>query len=165
MRNIVIATAVLALIAVLVAAAQGPAADATPSLAGMVEPTDTAEGDLICPEGYRTCVFIRASLGLSYNDDAKREEPGAPTNVYIQPDAYGYSIETGERSSTGRSPISGGLPSRFPDGTMLPMDVFRPGSRESINQAGYLFTQFYPVLQHVAVRSASGPTAEHGDSP
>ena len=93
----------------------------------MVQPAYTAEGDLIRPEGYRTWVFVGASLGLSYNEGAgEREGPGAFTNVYIQPQAYRYFMDTGE----------------FPEKTMLPMDVFRPGSRESINQAGYFEKDF-----------------------
>ena len=93
----------------------------------MVQPAYIADGDLIRPEGYRTWVFVGASLGLSYNESAgEREGPGAFTNVYIQPQAYRYFMETGE----------------FPEKTMLPMDVFRPGSRESINQAGYFEKDF-----------------------
>ena len=127
MRNVIIGAALIALIAALLAAAQLPGADAAPSLDGMVEPAYTAEGDLIRPEGYRTWVFVGASLGLSYNESAgEREGPGAFTNVYIQPEAYRYFMETGE----------------FPEKTMLPMDVFRPGSRESINQAGYFEKDF-----------------------
>ncbi len=127
MRKIIIGTALLALIATLAAAVQLRKADAPPALDGMVEPAYTAEGDLIRPEGYRTWVFVGASLGLSYSEGAdEREGPGAFTNVYIQPQAYRYFMETGE----------------FTEKTMLPMDVFRPGSRESINQAGYFEKDF-----------------------
>lgn len=126
MRNTIIATATLALLAALVATAQQPKADA-PSLAGMATPTYTADGDLILPEDYRTWIFVGASLGLSYSEGAaEREGPGAFTNVYIQPQAYRYFMDTGE----------------FPEGTMLPMDIYRPGSRESINQAGYFEKDF-----------------------
>ena len=137
MRNFTIGAALIALIAALVAAVQLTAADAVPSLDGMVEPAYTAEGDLIRPEGYRTWVFVGASLGLSYNESAgEREGPGAFTNVYIQPEAYRYFMETGE----------------FPEKTMLPMDVFRPGSRESINQAGYFEKEFLGM--EVAVKDS-----------
>ena len=40
----------------------------------------------------------------------------------------------------------------FPEGTMLPMDVFRPGSRESINQAGYFEKDFLGM--EVAVKDS-----------
>ena len=127
MRNVIIGAALIALIAALAAAAQLRKADAPSALDGMVEPAYTAEGDLIRPEGYRTWVFVGASLGLSYNKSAgEREGPGTFTNVYIQPQAYRYFMATGE----------------FPEKTMLPMDVFRPGSRESINQAGYFEKDF-----------------------
>ena len=127
MRTIIIGAAVTALIAAFVLAAQDPAADAAPSLDGMALPAYTTDGDLLRPEDYRTWVFVGASLGLSYDEDAaEREGPGAFTNVYIQPEAYRYFMATGE----------------FPEGTMLPMDIFRPGSRESINQAGFFEKDF-----------------------
>ena len=135
-RHTITATAVLALIAALVAAAQQPNADA-PSLDGMALPTYTADGDLIRPEDYRTWIFVGASLGLSYSEGAaEREGPGTFTNVYIQPQAYRYFMETGE----------------FPEGTMLPMDIYRPGSRESINQAGYFEKDFLGM--EVAVKDS-----------
>ena len=137
MRHTLIATAVLALIAALVAAAQQPNAADAPSLDGMALPTYTADGDLILPENYRTWIFVGASLGLSYSEGAaEREGPGAFTNVYIQPEAYRYFMETGE----------------FPEGTMLPMDIFRPGTRESINQAGYFEKDFLGM--EVAVKDS-----------
>jgi len=114
-RNIAIAATLIALITALVVAAQ----DAKPSLDGMAVPTYTADGDLVRPEDYRTWVFVGASLGLSYSEGAdEREGPGAFTNVYIQPEAYRYFMETG----------------KFPEGTMLPMEIYRPGSRESITR-------------------------------
>jgi len=132
-RNIAIAAALIGLVAALVATAQ----DAAPSLDGMALPAYTADGDLIRPDDYRTWVFVGASLGLSYDEDAaEREGPGAFTNVYIQPEAYRYFMATGE----------------FPEGTMLPMDVFRPGSRESINQAGYFEKDFLGM--EVAVKDS-----------
>ena len=137
MRRITIGAVVAALTAALVAVAQGPTANTKPSLSGMALPAYTADGDLIRPDGYRTWVFVGASLGLSYDEDAaEREGPGAFTNVYIQPEAYRYFMETGE----------------FPEGTMLPMDVFRPGSRESINQAGFFEKDFLGM--EVAVKDS-----------
>ncbi len=137
MRNTIIATAVLALIAALVATAQQSDTAAAPSLDGMPLPTYTADGDLIRPVDYRTWIFVGASLGLSYSEGAaEREGPGAFTNVYIQPEAYRYFMETGE----------------FPEGTMLPMDIYRPGSRESINQAGYFEKDFLGM--EVAVKDS-----------
>ena len=136
-RNTITATAVLALIAALVAAAQQPDTAAKPSLAGMATPTYTTDGDLLLPKDYRTWIFVGASLGLSYSEGAAaREGPGTFTNVYIQPEAYRYFMETGQ----------------FPEGTMLPMDIYRPGSRESINQAGYFEKDFLGM--EVAVKDS-----------
>ena len=127
MRKVAIGAAFIAQIVALVAAAQQTEPAALPSLDGMAVPAYTEEGDLIRPQGYRTWVFVGASLGLSYSEgDAEREGPGAFTNVYIQSEAYRYFMETGE----------------FPEKTMLPMDIFRPGARESINQAGYFEKDF-----------------------
>lgn len=128
---------IIAVIAALVAAAPGPATGDRPSLEGMVKPAYTADGDLIRPQGYRTWVFVGASLGLSYSEGAgEREGPGTFTNVYIQPEAYRYFMETGE----------------FPEGTLLPMDIYRPGARESINQAGYFEKDFLGM--EVAVKDS-----------
>lgn len=136
-RRITIGATLIALIAALVAAAHQTDSGTRPSLDGMAVPTYTADGDLIRPDGYRTWVFVGASLGLSYDEDAaEREGPGAFTNVYIQPEAYRYFMATGE----------------FPEGTMLPMDVFRPGSRESINQAGFFEKDFLGM--EVAVKDS-----------
>ena len=133
MRKVVIGAALVALITALVVVAQ----DAKPSLDGMATPTYTADGDLILPEDYRTWIFVGASLGLSYSEGAaEREGPGTFTNVYIQPQAYRYFMATGE----------------FPEGTMLPMDIYRPGSRESINQAGYFEKDFLGM--EVAVKDS-----------
>ncbi len=137
MQKIAITTALAALIAALVATAQQAEPGAKPSLDGMAVPAYTVDGELIRPEGYRTWVFVGASLGLSYSEGAaEREGPGAFTNVYIQPEAYRYFMATGE----------------FPEGTMLPMDVFGPGSRESINQAGYFEKDFLGM--EVAVKDS-----------
>ena len=136
-RNIPIAAALIALIAAFVAAAQQQDSPIPPSLDGMAVPTYTEDGDLIRPDDYRTWVFVGASLGLSYSEGAaEREGPGAFTNVYIQPEAYRYFMETG----------------KFPEGTMLPMDIYRPGSRESINQAGYFEKDFLGM--EVAVKDS-----------
>lgn len=133
MRKVVIGAALVALITALVVVAQ----DAKPSLDGMATPTYTADGDLLLPQDYRTWIFVGASLGLSYSEGAaEREGPGAFTNVYIQPQAYRYFMATGE----------------FPEGTMLPMDIYRPGSRESINQAGYFEKDFLGM--EVAVKDS-----------
>ena len=108
---------------------------AAPALDEMVQPAYTAQGDLIRPEGYRTWVFVGASLGLSYEENGGQSEgPGAFHNVYIQPQAYDHFMETGE----------------FPEKTILAMETFLPGSRESINQAGYFEKDF--VGMAVAVK-------------
>ena len=130
-----IGSGVLALVGLGTLAAILGGTQAPPALDEMVQPAYTAQGDLIRPEGYRTWVFVGASLGLSYEENGGQSEgPGAFHNVYIQPQAYDHFMETGE----------------FPEKTILAMETFLPGSRESINQAGYFEKDF--VGMAVAVK-------------
>ena len=82
------------------------------------EPRFTAQNELVRPEGYREWIFVGASLGMSYNDQA----PKQPTfhNVYLHPRAYREWQKTG----------------RFPERTILAMEILTPGSQESINRQG-----------------------------
>ena len=73
---------------------------------------DTA-GQLRRPEGYRDWKFVGANYGMGYTaaaPDAK--ETPAFHNVYIQPEAFREFAATG----------------RFPDKTVLVMEVYRPGT-------------------------------------
>ena len=81
---------------------------------------DTA-GQLRRPEGYRDWKFVGANYGMGYTaaaPDAK--ETPAFHNVYIQPEAFREFAATG----------------RFPDKTVLVMEVYRPGTNASINRTG-----------------------------
>jgi hypothetical protein len=82
------------------------------------EPRFTAENELIRPEGYREWIFVGASLGMSYNEKV----PKQPTfhNVYLHPRAYREFVRTG----------------KFPERTILAMEVLTPGSQASINRQG-----------------------------
>jgi cytochrome P460 len=69
-------------------------------------PRYTASGELRRPEGYRTWVFVGASLGLSYREGAA---PGADEfhHVYLRPESYDAYRRTG----------------RFPDKTVLVLEL------------------------------------------
>jgi hypothetical protein len=80
---------------------------------------------LLRPENYRTWVFAGTSIGLKYarpgegikpraTDDYSKTTPGDFHNVYIDPGSYAVYARTG----------------RFPDGTMLVMDVYKTLERE-----------------------------------
>jgi cytochrome P460 len=76
---------------------------------------------LLFPEGYRSWVFVGASIGLSYSEGTGNDGPGAFHHVYLQPEAYAYFKRTGQ----------------FPEKTMLVMEVHKPEQKVSINKQGY----------------------------
>jgi hypothetical protein len=99
------------------------------------EPRFTAEKELIRPEGYREWIFVGASLGMSYNEAA----PKQPTfhNIYLHPRAYREFVKTG----------------RFPERTILAMEVLMPGAQSSINRQGQFEDR--PVGVEAAVKDSS----------
>ena len=81
-----------------------------------------AEGNqLLRPEGFREWIFVGASLAMSY--DKEKSAEGHPTfhNIYINPESYSEYKKTG----------------RFPERTILAMEVFTAGSHASINRRGH----------------------------
>lgn len=92
-----------------------------PKTSSMAVPKYNDTGELIRPEGYREWVFVGSSLGLSYTEPAKDEGPGLFHNVYIQPEAYREYMATG----------------RFPEKTMLAMELFEPGTKTPPNLGGH----------------------------
>jgi Cytochrome P460 len=100
---------------------------AEPPSKAATRPTYNAKGELIAPEGFRSWVFVGASLGPEYrsNPDEPPAKQGKPAhdaapggdfhNVYINPEAYRTYRETGA----------------FPDPTMLVLEVFRGETRDA----------------------------------
>src|SRR5215470_18025739 len=86
----------------------------------MPVPTYTDKGRLTRPEGYREWMFVGANLGMGYNEG----QPANPRlnyhNIYIQREAFKVYEKTG----------------KFPDKTMLVMEVLAKGEKESINRQG-----------------------------
>ncbi|MBK5290177.1 MAG: cytochrome P460 family protein [Acidobacteriia bacterium] len=80
------------------------------------------EGQLLRPEGYREWMFVGANYGMGYTepDGTKAAKPATFHNIYIQREAFRQYKETG----------------KFPDKTMLVMEVVRPGTNASINRQG-----------------------------
>ena len=109
-----------------------------PASAQDVEPRFTEDKELLRPEGYRDWVFIGATLGLSYNepDEAKRKDPKFH-NLFINPTAYREYEKTG----------------KFPERTIIAMEVLTAGSRESINQQGHFQDKTLGI--EVAVKDSS----------
>ncbi|MFB3921017.1 MAG: cytochrome P460 family protein [Terriglobia bacterium] len=83
-------------------------------------PKFTAANQLVRPEGYREWVFLSSGFGMTYTDPASHEAPRF-TNVYINPEAYREFISTG----------------KFPDGTVMVLEIRRSESKGSINQGGH----------------------------
>lgn len=110
--HLLIAAATLAA-AVLTAADHSPATDG---------PRYNAQGDLLFPANYREWVFLSSGLGMNYGPlAAKAEEDPRFDNVFVTPSAYRSFLETG----------------RWPDKTVLLIEVRASSSKGSINQAGH----------------------------
>jgi Cytochrome P460 len=89
--------------------------------AGLPEPRFDANNELVRPQGHREWMFVGSSLGLSYQEGQQQNREPNFHNVYIQPASYQQFQKTG----------------KFPDGTVLVMEVFSAASRESINRQGH----------------------------
>jgi hypothetical protein len=90
------------------------------------EPAYNENGELKRPTDYQTWVFVGSNIGLQYRKDAAKEpekarrqekEIGDFHNVYINTEAYEHFARTG----------------KFPDKTMLVMDVYEAKEREPGN--------------------------------
>ena len=86
---------------------------------GMPTPKYTDKGRLIRPEGYREWMFVGANLGMGYNEGPAPAQQNYH-NIYIQREAYKQYAKTG----------------KFPDKTILVMEVLGMGTKASINRNG-----------------------------
>jgi hypothetical protein len=82
------------------------------------QPRYTADSQLVLPSDYREWVFLSSGLGMSYAPMAGMAP--AFTNVFVNPVAYRSFLTTG----------------KWPDKTMLVLEVRASASKGSINQAG-----------------------------
>lgn len=85
-------------------------------------PTYTSAGDLIPPQDYRRWIYLTSGLDMSYSD------PGGGgsrfDNVFVTPAAYEQFLLTG----------------RWPDKTVMVLEVRAAASRGSINRHGHYQT-------------------------
>lgn len=94
--------------------------------AGVMEAADgpryNAKGELLFPVNYREWIFLSSGLGMNYGPLAAtaREEPRFD-NVFVEPSAYRSFLKTG----------------RWPDKTVLVIEVRAASSKGSINKAGH----------------------------
>lgn len=115
-------------------------------------PEYTEDGQLRRPVDYRTWVFVGANLGLSYNsavtastsresDRHKETAVGNFHNIYIKPAAYKEYVQTG----------------KFPDQTVLVMDVYRAGDKEPKNIVSQGHFEAEQAGFEVAVKNSQRP--------
>jgi len=85
----------------------------------MAQPRYTGDGQLMLPSDYREWVFLSSGLGMTYHPP---NTPGPPsfTNVFVNPAAYRSFVATG----------------KWPDKTMLLLEIRESASKGSINQGG-----------------------------
>jgi hypothetical protein len=85
----------------------------------MFEPHYTDGSQLLRPEGYREWMFVGSNLNMGYTDGAAPAESRFH-NIYVQREAYQQFKTTG----------------KFPDKTVLVMEVLGAGTNASINKRG-----------------------------
>jgi hypothetical protein len=115
------------------------------------EPRYTPGGDLLLPDGFETWVFVGSNLGLSYTPDAAAAASAPPPrpgrqqfhNVSINRAAYDYFLANG----------------RFPDLTVLVMQVFEAADKEPKGVLASGAFNGRRVGLEVAVKNASRPGA------
>jgi Cytochrome P460 len=103
------------LLITLLAGALAMAPDANPAA-----PQFVAGNQLVRPEGYHEWVFAGSSLGMSYQKNSSYNDQPEFHNVYISPGAYREFRSTG----------------RFPEGTVMVLEILAAGGNSSINKAG-----------------------------
>ena|SRR5581483_2184100 len=95
-------------------------------------PQYTSDGRLQFPAEYRQWVFLSSGLGMTYGPLASGREPMFD-NVFVNPSAYRAFLETG----------------RWPDKTVLVLEVRSAQSKGSINKAGHFQSDLAGIETHV----------------
>jgi hypothetical protein len=121
-RKLVLA-AVIAIAGLAVKGADRPASDA---------PQYTSDGRLRLPAIYREWIFLSSGLGMTYGPLASAAEPRFD-NVFVNPSAYRSFLNTG----------------RWPDSTILVLEVRSAQSKGSINQGGHFQGGVIGIETHV----------------
>jgi hypothetical protein len=92
----------------------------------------SSEGRLLRPQNYREWVFLSSGLGMTYGPLASAAEPRFD-NVFVNPSAYRAFLETG----------------RWPDKTVLVLEVRSAQSKGSINRGGHFQGEVVGIETHV----------------
>jgi Cytochrome P460 len=94
-------------------------------------PRYSASGELTLPADYREWVFLSSGLGMTYQ--AMSGHDAAFTNVFAKPEAYRRFVATG----------------KWPDKTVLLLEVRASASKGSINQGGSYQTDLLAIEAEV----------------
>jgi hypothetical protein len=89
------------------------------STCAVSQPRYASDGQLTLPSDYREWVFLSSGLGMTYQAIPRRDDQ-AFTNVFVNPAAYRSFLATG----------------KWPDKTMLVLEVRASASKGSINKGG-----------------------------
>jgi len=95
-------------------------------------PRYAENGRLRYPRDYRSWVFLSSGLGMTYGPMASRTDPRFD-NVFVNPSAYRAFLDTG----------------RWPDGTILVLEVRAAQSKGSINNGGHFQSDLVGIETHV----------------
>jgi len=100
----------------------GAAATAQQSPPNTTRPRFLANNELAKPDNYREWLWLSSGLGMTYGPLAQPAGPADPRfdNVFVTPEAYRSFLQTG----------------KWPDKTMLVLEVRSSQSKGSINQQG-----------------------------
>jgi hypothetical protein len=94
----------------------------------------TGSGELIRPSNYREWVFLSSGLGMTYGpNQPAADAPRRFDNVFVNPSSYRAFQQTG----------------KWPDGTVLILEIRESESKGSINQHGHFQTTVVAVEANV----------------
>jgi Cytochrome P460 len=112
------------LVSFLILLQAGSVPAANPDAASGQTPTYTSDGQLQFPVNYRQWVYLSSGIDMSYFNNGMAMDHSMFDNVFVNPDAYKAFLETG----------------KWPDKTMLVLEVRVAGSNASINKSGHFQT-------------------------
>ncbi len=113
--------------------------DASSAVTGANAPQYSADGKMLRPN-YRQWVFLSSGLGMNYNPQTGGPDHPMFTNVYASPEAYNSFLQTG----------------RWPDKTILVLEVYEAATIGSINKAGHYQDTLMAVEAHVKDTTRGG---------
>ncbi len=87
-------------------------------------PTYTPDGKLMFPEKYREWIYLTSGVDMSYSPQGMTMGHSMFDNVFVNPESYKAFLETG----------------KWPDKTMLVLEVRGAGTNASINKSGHFQT-------------------------